>query len=226
MNPSTLLALLANGALPGYTAYRYAQYALAPGSYDDAYAYGLVTLFFAQLPLCLLGAVFAGVSYIEGPSWRRVLIYLVIIGVVAIIAAVARVSLDEDYGPIIGYAVAMQIVLLMFVGEQPALALARIDAVTNDAANLIVLSIWGGVVAIVAALALQQYGRGKGEWHDLEFEMTDIAWIGVVYFALRAWSAIYAYTPAFEVRRKGFFTRPWLEKVVTLGKKPPSKEDY
>jgi hypothetical protein len=226
MNASTWLSLLANGALPGYTAYKYAQFALAPAGYDEAYAYGLVTLFFAQLPLCLLGAVFAGVSYIEGPSWRRVLVYLGIIGVVAIVAAIAQVSLDEDYGPIIGYAIAMQIVLLMFVGEQPALALARIDAVTSDAANLIVLSIWGGVIAIVAALALQQYARGKGEWHDLEFEMSDLAWIGAVYFALRAWSAIYAYTPAFEVRRKGFFVRPWIEKVTTLGKKPPSKDDY
>ncbi len=223
MNPSTWLSLLANGALPGYTAYRYAQYALAPGNYDETYAYALVTLFIAQLPLCLLGAVFAAVSYIEGPSWRRVLIYLIIIAVIATVAAIARFRLDADYGPIIGYAIAMQIVILMFVGEQPKLALARIEAIFNDGANLLILSVWGGVIGIVAALALQQYARGKGEWHDLEFEMSDLAWIGVVYFALRAWSAVYVYTPAFEVRRKGFFTRPWIEKLVRAGKSSPDK---
>ena len=76
------------------------------------------------------------------------------------------------------------------------------------------------------ALVLQDYARGKGEWHDLEFELSDLAWIGAMYFVLRAWSGAHAYLPAFDVRRKGYFQRPWIESVTRLGRKPPSKDDY
>ncbi len=226
MNASTWFSLVANAALPAYAAFRYAQFALAPGDFDETYSWALVTLFMVQLPLCLLGAVFAGVSYIEGPSWRRILVYLGVLGVVAIVAALFKIGLDADFAPIIGYAIAMQVVILMFVGKQPALALARIEAVTNDAANLIILCIWGGVIAALGALILQDFARGRSDWHELEFELSDLAWIGAVYFLLRAWSSAYAYILPFEARRKGFFQRPWIETVTRLGRKPPSTDDY
>ena len=47
-----------------------------------------------------------------------------------------------------------------------------------------------------------------------------------MYFVLRAWSGAYAYLPAFDVRRKGYSQRPWIESVTRLGRKPPSKDDY
>jgi hypothetical protein len=214
------LPLLANAALPAYTAFRYAQFALSPAQFDEAYGRALTTLFLAQLPLCLLGAVFASVGYLPGPGWRRVLAYLGVLAVIGVIGGFARIQLDSDYALIIAYAIALQVVLLMFVGEQPALALARIDAMAQDAANLVVLSMWGGVIAIIGALLLQDLARGRGEWQDLQFAMSDIAWIGAIYFALRAWSAAYPFTPAFMRRRKGYFQRDWIDKVTSLGRTP------
>ena len=63
---ATGFALAANAALPAFTTYKYAQYALAPGAFDDAHSEALATLFIAQIPLCILGAVFAGVAYGRG----------------------------------------------------------------------------------------------------------------------------------------------------------------
>ncbi len=76
------LAHAGSAALPAYTAYKYAQFAHSPGWYDDAWSFALVTLFIAQIPVIMLGAVFAGVSYIEGPAWRRVLVYVILVAII------------------------------------------------------------------------------------------------------------------------------------------------
>ena len=208
---STWFALLANIALPAYAAFKYAQFALAPQDFSEEYAQALVTLLIAQIPLVILGAVFAGVSYIEGPAWRRVLIYAIVVAIIAVIGGFAKLAFDTEMGPIIAWALAMQILLLVFVGPQKDLAHARIEAVTGDAANLTVIMPFAGLIAIVAAVAGQPYGSRFFEWRSVELEWSDSAWIGAAYFALRAWSAAYVYTPWFERRRKGYFERPWID---------------
>lgn len=227
MTPSTWIALALNVGLPVFTAFKYAQYAWSPGWYDDDYGLSLLLLYVAQFPVTLLGGVFAGVSYIEGPGWRRVLVYVVVVAILGGVTGLAKVIYETDIAAIVGWAIALQIVLLMFVGPQPALALARIEGVTTDAVNLTVLAAFASFLAIAAGIALLDFTGGiHAAHHPIEVTWTDLAWIGALYFALRAWSAAYVFTPAFEVRRKGYFDRPWIDRVVRLWKKPPSKEDY
>jgi hypothetical protein len=205
---------LSNAAMPALTAFKYAQFALAPAQYGDERALSLAALFIAQFPLCLLGAVFSGVSYIEGPSWRRVLVYVVVVVFVGALSGMAKLAYDSELGPIIGWALAMQLVILIFAGPQPALARARIDAGANDALNLSILTVYAGLLAIAGALLLQHFARSLLEEHAITFDWSDLAWVGAVYFALRAWSAVYVFTPAFEARRKGYFQRPWIEWLI------------
>ena len=218
-------ALLANAALPVIASLAYARFALTPERFDDAYSEHLAALFIAQFPLALLGAAFAGVSYIEGPAWRRVLIYLIVIAIVAAVGGFWHFALDSALGPILAWAIAMQLVILVFVGSQPDLACARIEAATEDAVNLSILTVWIGLPVIVGAVLLAGFANGHMAWRTVSLEWSDVAWIGALYFALRAWSAAYVYLPAFEARgRKGYFTRPWIEKTVRLGRKPSPKD--
>jgi hypothetical protein len=200
--------------MPALTAFKYAQFALAPAQYGDERALSLAALFIAQFPLCLLGAAFSAVSYIEGPSWRRVLVYVGVVAVVGGLSGLARFAYETELGPIIGWAVAMQLVILIFAGPQPALARARIDAGANDALNLSILAVYGGLIAIAGALLLQNFAGSFLERYAITFEWSDLAWVGAVYFALRAWSAVYVFTPAFDARRKGYFQRPWIDWLI------------
>ena len=208
------LALLLNAVLPAFAAFRYAQFALAPTQYDDDYAFSLCVLYLAQFPLCLLGAAFSGVSYIEGPSWRRVLIYLAVVAVFGGLSGFAALAYESELGPILAWAVAMQVVLLMFVGSQRELALKRIDAVSIDAVNLTILGVYAGLLAIAGALLFEHFAGDIRAWQAITFEWSDLAWVGAAYFALRAWSAAYVYTAPFEARGKGYFQRAWIEWLV------------
>lgn len=226
MTPAAWFALLLNVALPAYTAFRYAQFAWNPGWVDDGYGLSLLVLYVAQFPVTLAGAAFAGASYIEGPGWRRVLVYAVVVAVVGGLTGLARVVIDSDLAPIVGWAIALQVVMLMFVGPQPALALARIEAVTTEAVNLTLLAAYAAFIAIAAGIALLDFTGGlHAAHHPVDVTWTDLAWVGALYFTARAWSVAYAFTPAFEIRRKGFFDRPWIERFVRLGKTSPSKSD-
>lgn len=210
MSPGYLFAVVGNAIMPAYTAWRYAQFALDPSRFDEAYSSGLWALAIAQIPLCLLGAAFAGVSYIEGPAWRRVLVYVVVVGIVGVASGMAHLVWDAELGPIVGWAIVMQLAIIAFAGPQPDLACARIDAITHDAVNLLIMTPFAGLIAIGIVFAAQDLLSWKND-----LGLTDIAWIGAAYFVLRAWSAVYAFTPAFEARRKGFFQRAWIEKLVT-----------
>lgn len=210
MSPAFLFAVVGNAIMPAYTAWRYAKFALAPERFDDAYSFGLATLAIAQIPLCLLGAAFAGVSYIEGPAWRRVLVYVIVVAIIGAASGMAKLVWDTELGPIVGWAIVMQLAIIAFAGPQPDLARARIDAITHDAVNLLILTPFAGLVAIGLVLA----ARDLLDWKN-DLGLTGIAWIGAAYFALRTWSAVYAFMPAFETRRKGFFQRAWIEKLVT-----------
>jgi len=78
---------------------------------------------------------------------------------------------------------------------------------------------------VAGAVALVPVVNRHVGWRTITLEWSDIAWIGALYFALRAWSAAYVYLPAFEARgRKGYFTRPWIEKTVRLGRTPRAKD--
>lgn len=200
--------------MPALAAFKYAQLAIAPGQYDDDHVLSLVALFIAQFPLCLLGAAFSGVSYIEGPSWRRVAVYVGVVAVVGVLSGLGTFAYNTELGPILAWAVAMQVMILMFAGPQPALARARIDAVTNDTMNLFMLAVYGGLVAIAGALLLQNYAGSLREGWSITFEWSDLAWVGAGYFALCACSAAYVYTTAFEARRKGYFQRPWIDWLI------------
>lgn len=224
MTPSTWFALLASAALPALTAFKYAQYAWAPEWRDD-YGLSLLVLYIAQFPVTLLGAAFAGASYIEGPAWRRAMVYIVAVAVVGTLTGLAKVVIESDMAPIVGWAIVLQLAMLMFVGPQPALALARIDAITTDAVNLTVLAAYVGFVAIAAGIGyLELTGGIHAARHPIELTWTDLAWLGAIYFALRAWSAVYVYTPAFERRRKGWFERPWIDRAARLWKPSPTRE--
>ncbi len=209
MSPANLFALVGSAALPALAAIRYLQFARAPSSYDDDYSLSLVALFIAQIPLGLLAAAFVGVSYIEGPAPRRVLIYLAAIVVIGVASGLARLAFDSDIGPIIGWAIAMNVAVLLFAGPIPPLARARIEAVAEDAVNLTILAPFVALIVGIAAVA----------WRPHAWEWSSLAWFGALYFALRAWSAAYAYTAAFEVRKKGFFQRPWIERLVRPARK-------
>jgi len=217
-----LFALVANAAMPAYTAFRYVQFALAPGQYGDDYSLSLAALMVAQLPLCLLGAAFAGVSYIEGPGWRRVLVYVVVVAIFGVATGMVRLAWDTDIGPILAWAVAMQLLIIALAGPQPALARARIDAVTGDAVNLTILTPFVGLILGIAAVALQPAIARRIEWRSFSFEWSDLAWLCAAYFVLRAWSAAYVFTPGFAARGKGFFERAWIEALVKPARKGAS----
>lgn len=217
------LALALSVALPAAVAWRYAAFAWYPDWYGDEQAEALLTLYVAQFPVTLLGGAFAGASYIEGPAWRRVGVYLLVVALVALLSGAATTILDSDLAPIVGWAIALQVAMLMFVGSQPALALARIEAVTTDAVHLTVLAAYVALLAIAAGIAFLEITGGiHAAHHPVDLAWTDLAWIGALYFAARAWSVAYAYTPAFEARRKGYFVRPWIDRAVRLWKSPPS----
>jgi hypothetical protein len=215
-----LFALLASAAMPAYTAYKYLAYAHAPGEFDDAYPEALVTLFIAQLPLCILAAVFAAVSHLDGPMWRRVLVFVITVSLIAAVSGFWKLAFDSEMGPIVGWAIVMQLVIIATAGPQPALAAARIDAVAFDSANLFILAVFAILIGCAVSLALLVYTRGPDGVSRIEYQWSDLAWIVGGYFACRAWSAIYVFTPAFEARGKGFFQRPWLDRAMVhiLGK--------
>ena len=226
MTRSTWFALLVSAAFPALTAFKYAQYAWAPEWRDD-YGLSLLVLYVAQFPVTLLGAAFAGASYIEGPGWRRALVYVVAVAIVGALTGLAKIVIESDMAPIVGWAIVLQLTMLMFVGPQPALALARIDAVTTDAVNLTVLAAYVCLLAIAAGIGyLELTGGIHAAQHPIELTWADLAWLGAIYFALRTWSAVHVYTPAFELRRKGYFERPWIDRAARLWKKSPSREDY
>ena len=212
--------MLGNAAMPAYTAYRYVAYARAPGEFDEAYAEALATLFIAQLPLCILAALFAGVSYIEGPTWRRVLVYVIVVAIVGAVSGLWKLAFDSQMGPIIGWAIVMQLVIIAVAGPQPDLARSRIEATASDSMNLFILAVFAILSGCAVALALLVNTRGSDGVSRIELEWSDLAWIIGGYFALRAWSAVYVFTPAFEVRRKGFFQRTWIDWVIGLLGKP------
>jgi hypothetical protein len=219
VSPALLFAIAGNAVMPAYTAWRYAEFARDPSRFDDSYSFGLAALMIAQVPLGLLAAAFAGVSYIEGPAWRRVLVYLVVIALIGIVSGFAKLAWETELGPIIGWAIVMQLTILVFAGPQPDLARARIDAVAHDSVNLTILAPFVGLVAVGLVFAAQDFLDWK---HNLG--LTDLAWVGAAYFALRAWSALYVYTPAFAARRQGFFQRAWIEKLVTPSRKGESPD--
>ena len=213
-------ALLASAAMPAYTTYEYLAYAHAPGEFDDAYSEALATLFIAQLPLCILAAVFAAVSHLDGPMWRRVLVFIITVAIVAAIGGFWRLAFDSQMGPILGWAIVMQLMIIATAGPQPALARARIDAVAYDSANLFIVAVLAILVGCAVSLALLVNTRGPDGVSRIEFQWSDLAWIVGGYFACRTWSAIYVFTKAFEARGKGFFQRPWLDRAMVhiLGK--------
>ena len=123
-------------------------------------------------------------------------------------------------GPIIGWAIVMQLAIIAVAGPQPDLARARIEATAGDSVNLFILAVFAILLGCAVALTLLVNTRGPDGVSRIEFEWSDLAWIVGGYFALRAWSAFYVFTPAFEVRRKGFFQRAWVDRVIgLLGKK-------
>ncbi|MFO1323977.1 MAG: hypothetical protein U1F15_07910 [Burkholderiales bacterium] len=213
-SPATWFALVANAALPAFAAYEYAQFALAPGAFDDAFSEALATLFIAQIPLCILGAVFAGVSYVEGPTWRRVVVYVVAVAIIAAISGFSQLAFDAQMGPILGWALVMQLTIIAVAGPQPALARARIDAVARDAVSALLLTVFAGLLGCAVALALLVSTRGPDGVSRIDRPWSDLAWVGAAYFAMRTWSAAYVFTPAFAARGKGYFERPWIEWVI------------
>jgi hypothetical protein len=217
---ATLFALLASAAMPAYTTYKYLAYAHAPAEFDDAHAEALVTLFIAQLPLCILAAVFAAVSHLDGPMWRRVLVFVITVAIIAAIGGFWRLASDSQMGPILGWAIVMQLMIIAVAGPQPALARARIDAVAYDSANLFILAVFAMLIGCAVSLALLVNTRGPDGVSRIEYQWSDLAWIVGGYFACRAWSAIYVFTPAFEARGKGYFQRAWIDRAMVhiLGK--------
>lgn len=205
-----LLAIACNAAMPTYTAWRYVEYALDPGRFDEAYSEWLATLIVAQLPLALVTDAFAAVVSVAGPWWQRALIYLVIIAVMAAGSTLAGMAWNSEIGAVVGWAIVMQLTILVFAGRQPELARARIEAVWYDSANLIFLTPFAGLIAVGIVLA----AKDSFAWLA-DSALTDLAWIGAAYFAMRAWSAVYVYTGWFEARRKGFFQRAWIDKLTT-----------
>jgi len=212
--------LMSAAAMPAYTTYKYLAYAHAPGQFDDAYSEGLITLFIAQLPLCILAAVFAAVSHLDGPMWRRVLVFVIMVAIIAAVGGFWKLAFDTQMGPIVGWAIVMQIMIIAVAGPQPALARARIDAVAQDSANLFILAVFAILIGCAVALALLVNTRGPDGVSRIEYQWSDLAWIVGGYFACRTWSAVYVFTPAFEARGKGYFQRPWIDwaMVHILGK--------
>ncbi|MEO8753780.1 MAG: hypothetical protein ABI624_13995 [Casimicrobiaceae bacterium] len=218
MTPATLFAIVTNAVMPAFTAFKYAQFALSPDQFDETYPMALAILAVAQLPLVILGAAFAGVSYIEGPAWRRAAVYVGIVALFGVLSGMGKFLFDQDIGPILAWAIAMQILILAFVGPQSDLARARIDAVMGDGVNLLIMTPFVTLIAIGVYFALKDLAGLR----SLDLQLTDIAWAGACYFALRAFSAAYVFTPGFEKRRKGFFQRAWIERLVTPNRKGES----
>lgn len=214
MTAQTLFALAATAAFPAVTAWRYARFALAPDAFDEAYSQALVMLLIAQIPLIILLAIFGAVAHVEGPAWRRVLIYVIAVVLFATVGGFAKLLWDADIGPTVAWAAAMQLVIIAVAGPQPEIARRRIDAIVWDSGNLLVVTPFVGIAAIVGAVALEPQLRRFAGWGDRGLEWSDAAWVGAAYFAMRTWSAIYVFTPAFDKRRKGFFQRAWLDKLT------------
>lgn len=68
--------------------------------------------------------------------------------------------------------------IIAFAGPQPELARARIDAITHDAVNLLIMTPLAGRLGVGLALAAKDLLAWKAD-----LGLTGIAWIGAAYFA-------------------------------------------
>lgn len=208
------LAMIVGALQPALTAAVCAAFALAPQRFPEAFPLWLCTMFIAELPLSLLGGVFSGVLMIEGSALRRVLVYLgVVVGICAI-SGLGGLAYEPGLAAILGWAVFGHLVRLFFLRPEVPLARARIDAMAQDSVNLIVLAAWGVVLTAFAGGVLATTARDTLARHNIDLEWSDLTWVVVVYFLLRAWSAAYASSAAFARREKGVFDRPWINWLI------------
>jgi hypothetical protein len=208
-------AMIADALVPALTACFFAAFALDPQRFPEDYSLWLAGLFLAELPLSLLGGVFAAVAVglLDCPVPVRVLTYLVIVGVLGI-AGLSPLIFDTHWGPILAWSVLGHLVRLAFLRRDLPLAGARLEAVAKDCTNLVILLIWGGVLATAIGAALNDFAHGTLERLHVTLEMTDLAWVAVIYFVLRGWSAAYANSAAFALRAQGYFDRPSINWMV------------
>jgi hypothetical protein len=212
--------------MPGATALLYGLAALYPQRVPDSLALALAGLFIAQLPLGLLGGVFAGVLSIEGSAGRRVAVYLGVVGIAAVVGWLGMGTRASYFVPIIALAVVSQVLSLLLLGGDVSRARKRVEAVASDTVNLTILACWSIFAALVIGLVLRQYAAATLARLGIDLRPGQVAWVVAAYFALRAVSAAYVHTAAFARRGNGYFDRPWIEWLVkNLGRSGPKGED-
>lgn len=212
--------MLLAAALPLATALAYAGFALIPERYPEAFPMWASLVLLAEMPLCLLGAVFAGAAAIPGAA-RRVGVYLVVAVVLAGVGGLWELINDDQMGPVLAWAALGHVVGLIWLGPDAELAVARADAIASDAATLVPLTGW--VLALAAVLILvwseaSGIGAERAPWVQL-------AWVGALHFALRAWSGAHANGTAFAASRRGLLDRPWIDRLLHhLGRSPRQRD--
>jgi hypothetical protein len=207
-------------ALPAATALAYAGYALVPERYPESFRLWAALLLVAEMPLCLLGAVFAGAAAIPGTA-RRVGVYLVVVALLVGAGGLWELLEDDQMGPLLAWAALGHVVGLLWLGPDAELAVARADAIATDAATLVPLTGWLLVISAVAILVwawASDIPAERAPWGQL-------AWVGALHFALRAWSGAFAHGAAFAASRRGLLDRPWIDRLLHhLGRSPRNHE--
>lgn len=202
--------------LPLATALAYAGYALVPERYPESFPTWAAMVLLAEMPLCLLGAVFAGAAAIPGAA-RRVGVYLVLAALLVGLGGLWEMFNDDQMGPLLAWAALGHVVGLIWLGPDPDVAVARADAIAADAATLVPLTGW---ILVLAAAAILGWSAANGipaeraPWGQL-------AWVGALHFALRAWSGAHAYGAAFAASRRGLLDQRWIDRLLHhLGRSP------
>jgi hypothetical protein len=204
----------ASALMPALAAAAYAFAALHPDSVPDRVGLALAAYFIAQLPLTFVSAAFSAAIYLEGSPVRRVLVYLAVVGVAAGVGWALMRSTASVFAPAVGGAVATQTFSLFFLGTDAARARRRVSAVAADGVNLVILAFWAIAAALILGVIASKYAAGALARLGIELRMSDVAWVVAAYFVLRAVSAGYVHTAAFERSGKGLFDRPWINWLV------------
>lgn len=218
-SPIRWLPVLAASALPLGIALTYGVFASTPDRFPAEFSLALALLFLAELPACLLAGAFAGALVAGGASARRwVVLSAVAAGILSVGVMIWQLMWqlinDDVLGGMLALNVTSHLLAMALPARADGLDATRAEAIGEDAASQVVLTLWCGLLAIALALLAVEFAPHWLNALGIALRWSDLAWVGAAHFAMRWWSIIYVKRAAFFMRRRGLLDRPWVHAVI------------